>query len=323
MLRLLIGGLAGVAVVPFLLHSAALNLPTPTLEPARWAHEAKMLKLKIARETDRPQILIVAGSNALFGFSAKTITEAYGFPATNLAVAAGFGRTYMFEQAKKVAKKGDLVVVAMEYELWGDERFQLPLAYEVLAHDQAYYHSFAPLDKLRLLANISVSDWMRFAKNRIVPDEKLASGYQAATLNERGDETNNRKGTITRNMTEMAGNERTPAYRASPSAIADLKDLDAHLKRIGARLVVTYPNFLEPAFDHVNDGFIADIRRLTLEAGIAFAGDHADRLFAPEDGYDTTYHQNHIGQEKSTHILMRQLRAANVALPHPVVSSLE
>jgi hypothetical protein len=323
MLRLLIGGLAGAVFVPFLLHGAALKLPTPTLEPARWAHEALVRKLEIAKETDQPQLLIVAGSNALFGFSAKLITEFYGFPATNLAVAAGFGRKYMFEQAKKVAKKGDLVVVAMEYELWEEERFQLPLAYEVLAHDQAYYQSFAPLDKLRLLANISVSDWMRFAKNRVVADTKLATGYQAATLNDRGDETNNRKGTIAAEVTGKAGSERTRAYHASPSAIADLKDLDAHLKRIGARLVVTYPNFLEPAFDHVNDGFIADVRRLTLEAGIAFVGDHADRLFGLEDGYDTTYHQNHIGQEKSTHILMRQLRAANVALPNSVISSLE
>lgn len=318
MLRLLFGGLAGVIFAPLLLHAGAVTLPTPTLEPARWVHEALTLKARIAAETHKPQILVAAGSNALFGTSAKTIKERYGIPATNLAIHAGLGRAYILDYTKKLVKPGDLVVLPLEYELYEAERFDPALFYQLLAHDPGYYTGLAVMDKLHLLANIRIADWLQFARNRIVPDRPLATGYQARTLNDRGDETHNVKDTVPPELREKLTRHKMRRFEATPEAIADLKAFDDYVRAAGARTVLAFPNFLAASFDATTMEQALALQERVRAAGLMFVGRPDERLFDLEDAYDTAYHPNTDGQRKSTHALMAELRAAGLALPHEV-----
>jgi hypothetical protein len=320
MLKLLASGLAGILFVPFALNMAATTLPTPTLEPARWVHEALTIKAQIAAETRHPQILVVAGSNALFGVSAKTIQDHYGIPATNLAVNAGLGRDYILAYARTLMKPGDLVVLPLEYELYETENFETTLAYQLLAHDRAYYAALPPMDKLRLLANIRIADWLKFAGNRIVPDRKLTSGYQARTLNERGDETNNVKGTVAPELREKLTRQTVRRFEPTPEAIAALKAFDDYARSIDARTVLAFPNFLAASFDATTYELAATLRRSAVQAGLIFVGQPDDRLFDLEHAHDTVYHPNNEGQISSTNILMKQLREAGLTLPHEVAA---
>jgi hypothetical protein len=317
MLRIM-GALAGFASVPLLLHLAALTLPTQSLEPARWVHEALTKKAQIASETRQPQILVAAGSNALFGASAKTISEWYGIPATNIAVHAGLGRSYILSYAQRLMKPGDLVVLPLEYELYEREHFETALYYQALAHDRAYYASLDPMDKLRLLANIRIGDWLHFARNRVAPDRKIEKGYQARTLNERGDETNNAKHTVAPELREKLQRYTMRRFEIAPDAIADLKAFDQLAQSRGARVALAFPNFLSASFDETTRAQAMAVQQAAWKAGLMFIGKPDERLFDLEDAYDTAYHPNAEGQIKSTHVLMHQLRAAGLALPHEV-----
>ena len=313
-------GIAGIVFVPLFLHAAALMLPTPSLQPARWTNEVLEIKKRIARETDKPEILILAGSNALFSLSAKTIAESYGIPATNLATHAGLGRTYLLASAAQVVAPGDLVVMPLEYELWEEERYEPALAYHVLTHDRNYYRALAPLEKLRLLAGIGVSDWLWLVKNRVVPDSDTATGYRSETLNEHGDETNNRRTSVDPAMRDNLTRIRARRFTLSSDTTRELKAFDDRLRAMGARLVVTYPSFLRSAVNDGSAAFLADVRREAKAAGLALVGDPHDRMFETEDAFDTAYHANDVEQQRNTHILMAQLRAAGIALPHPLVA---
>ena len=52
-------------------------------DPARWVSDGLALKQRIAARATRPQIIVLAGSNALYGFSAERLEARLGVPATN------------------------------------------------------------------------------------------------------------------------------------------------------------------------------------------------------------------------------------------------
>ena len=110
---------AGALALPLVLHALSHTLLGFKDKDSEWVGEAVRRKGEIASQTTAPQILLVGGSNVIFGYSAAQIMSEFSVPATNLAVHAGLGRRYIFWDCLRYAKRGDLVVLALEYALYG------------------------------------------------------------------------------------------------------------------------------------------------------------------------------------------------------------
>lgn len=68
-----------------------------------------------------PRILFVGGSNLAFGLDSLTIENATGIPTVNLGLHAALGMEFMLCEARGVVRKGDTVVLSLEYEhFFGD-----------------------------------------------------------------------------------------------------------------------------------------------------------------------------------------------------------
>src|SRR5438045_1491513 len=74
-----------------------------------------------ATQSDSPKLLILAGSNALYSHSCKTLEIALSVPCTNLGIARGIGFDYLFASFKPIMNKGDIVYMPLEYDSYLDD----------------------------------------------------------------------------------------------------------------------------------------------------------------------------------------------------------
>lgn len=90
------------------------QLGKPVLS-SRWVYDAYRKKVAIASRTRSPRILLIGGSNLLFGVDSGRISRELGLPVVNMGVNAGLQLPYILYEAKKVLRPGDIALLSLEY----------------------------------------------------------------------------------------------------------------------------------------------------------------------------------------------------------------
>ena len=83
-----------------------------------WVQHFYYYKDHLASSTDGRKIIIIAGSNALFGIDSNVIREKTGIKTINMAVHVGVGLEYYYFNLKKHMKDGDVVVMPLEFAIF-------------------------------------------------------------------------------------------------------------------------------------------------------------------------------------------------------------
>lgn len=166
-----------------------------------WVVVAQREKRQEALSVRERKILIVSGSNSLFGLSAEIISKEIGLPTVNFAVHAGLGIQYILDEPKNYLKPGDIVLLPLEYNLYisGNDIQDLYLRH-VLSNDTVYFSNLNELEKINHIVKLPLTDifmsiYTGSSKDEIVNSLKQKSYgkncYTGFTLNEYGDETCN------------------------------------------------------------------------------------------------------------------------------------
>jgi hypothetical protein len=66
-----------------------------------------------------PKLVVVGGSNVPFGIQCEKIQAALGIPTVNMGLAAGEGIDFMLAEIKPALRKGDVVLLSLEYDRFG------------------------------------------------------------------------------------------------------------------------------------------------------------------------------------------------------------
>jgi hypothetical protein len=74
-------------------------------------------KHKYAQSIQKRKIILAGGSNLAFGIASDSIQKKVGVPVINLGLYVGFGLDFMLQETLSEVKKGDLVVLSIEYYL--------------------------------------------------------------------------------------------------------------------------------------------------------------------------------------------------------------
>lgn len=83
----------------------------------QWPIKFYEFKKQHYEKIEAPAVLLVGGSNLLYGVDSKAMTEAIGVPVYNFGLGASIGLELMLELSGSVAKPGDTVVLSLENEL--------------------------------------------------------------------------------------------------------------------------------------------------------------------------------------------------------------
>lgn len=164
------------------------QLGTPTAT-SRWVFDAYQLKLQAAEQITVPKVLVVAGSNAMFGMDSEQLSEYWQRPTINMAVNAGLGLDYILAQAQKVARRGDILILPLEYALYldGGEANSQIIDY-VIGRDSAYWNALTYDQRAQYIIGMAPERWIQGLRKQA--DSPVNSGtYGAHHLNAVGDQT--------------------------------------------------------------------------------------------------------------------------------------
>lgn len=290
-------------------------------EAARWVAECLIIKDQAVVNHD-PKLIILSGSNSLFGFSAKRLTDEYGITAVNTAVHAGLGVDYMLHYGRKHLKEGRIFILPLEYEIIGSSKPEETQQLHVIGHDPEYFTQLSSLEKLKFIAAIFFDTHRRLFSYTFWPEPKRDGGYQSKTLNEYGDETNNNPDKVTPEMLAPLNAKSSKKYQINNDVWNEIAQFSQDAIEAGAIVVLAFPNIYTSTFDpQLNAEFFAELKNRSRAAKIPLIGEPEDRVFGENYAYDTTYHQNTAGQMHSTDILYQQLVNANILQPDSFLTS--
>ncbi len=290
-------------------------------------------KLVLEIEPNEKKILIVAGSNALFGISAKSITQATGIKTINLGSHAGLGGEYILNWADKFIRKDDIILMPLEYDLYestgmSDDFVKFDaLNYFLVSYDRNNLKKISSVSLIKfsaahILSGKSWREYIKYLSGQLTKDnirkkshQYAAEGrcYTALSFNEYGDETCNN------DKEAMPLNPSTLETAIHPS-VSDI-DPGGHIRKFvktatskGATVIPLYP-VSTYTDDYRKPIFLAsaiNIKNFWLSQNIEFADLLENAVLPPILMYDTKYHPIESGRIKRTESIIALLKSQSL-----------
>lgn len=278
---------------------------------SEWYH----FKENVAEKLPSPRLVIVSGSNALYGVRATRIEEKTGIPTANFATHAGLAADYILHRPKAILRPNDTVILALEYELYFPRGVNSVYSEYVLADDVDYFRSLSIKEQLIWAASAPLQttvDRLKTSKSRNRRNLQQVKEMVAEEFNERGDITINSKADQTEAQRKHVEN-----FKPSPTLLygdwenasgqwAAIKEfIDwCHSRQI--RVLATFPNTIY--FSDYENGSLQKATSFLKEKyrslGVPVLGEPRTFLYEPSDFFDTNYHLTSEGAEKRTDTLI-------------------
>ena len=285
------------------------------IEAGRWVSELLSIKNEAVSKLN-PDLVIVSGSNGLFGFSAERLTKTYKINSVNAAIHAGLGIDYTTFYAKRYFSPNRVIVLPLEYEQYTKSSAGGTFVYQALSHDSEYFNALSTFKKLKFIASIPLEMHFGFIRNLIMPSKSTSGRYDSKTINKYGDETKNNwsyeeKEEQEKRLKNSLKLKAVKIYEHSEEAWNTLEEFVNDASHNGVTIILAHPNRFDQSIDiSFNQYFFDELERRANKIGLELLGDPKARFFGVSRIYDTNYHQNSKGQELSTDTLYRQLLEA-------------
>jgi hypothetical protein len=291
--------------------SCQIGAPTET---SRWVDEIYKIKFNIANSIKTPKLVVVAGSNVLFGISCQMIDKATGLPCVNAGTYAGLGLDYILNRAHSLVKPGDIVLLSLEYGLYQDNGGpSAQLIDYVFSRDPKY---LLTLDFRRQTYFISWISYDRLAVGiaaKLKPPQRITGGYESQNLNRYGDETSNLKSNITEIKKQMI--EQAKPLEVDVDIITDysqksISDFIKWCRNQQIKVLVTWPGtiWFESYKEKEKQEYFKSLESFYRQEGVPILGEPIDFMYNKSLFYDTSYHLNEQGVKQRTNQVISLLR---------------
>ena len=259
-----------------------------------------------ANSINEPKLIIVSGSNALFGINSEKLESTWQTKVVNTAVTEGFGMKYILDRSKKVLSTGDIALLPLEYSFYQKES-ELTEHYAnfILSHDTDYFYSRSLLEKIIIFARVELSWALTGLMNNPRHKQNTETDvYGVHNINQRGDQINN---SVERSETnQIIFDNILPQKYESPKLsqhfIDNMNNYIQWAKESGICLIIMPPTYLY--FDNYQDenfiGLHRNIRHYYDDQDVPFMGDFFEYMYTDDFYYNSRYHLNILGGEKRT-----------------------
>lgn len=294
-----------------------LQLARPTLS-SQWITDAYEIKTKAAEKIEGPKIVILAGSTALFGIDSKKLEEAYRLPVVNLGVNAGLLLPYVLLKSQSVLKKGDIVIMPLEYHFYTyDGVPNAQMIDQIWSRDPELFWRLSWSEQARM---IWMTPFSRVIEGFLAQggEKTMCGPYGYQNLDGRGDQIHTSAAeakqweydwdTLKKELPRRygaEGGENEEGWRW-------LSEFASWAEQNGIRLIVTPPTMMrqesylsDPIERHFYEGLRAKVEAL----GIVYVGNPYESMYEREMYFNTDYHLNDQGREQWTQYLIDILRS--------------
>lgn len=312
LIKVLLGFLISTIVF---LSFVSFQIGSPT-ESSRWISEINTIKSRIAESINKPKLIVVSGSNGLFGISCQMIQKETEFPCVNGATSAGLQLDYIVYFARSLASEQDIVLLALEYGMYKyDGKVSDVLIDYVLARDPDYIISSNLIRKIRLLGGMSFKRLTKGIIAKFQPPKKRKDGYQSNTIDDYGDETNNSEANMTEYHYQRVASEQPMqsllegGYFTSTTGMNVIKEFVNWCRQNNIKVIATWPNTIgfEEYAKPETEKYFQSIKDFYQSIEVDILGQAQDFMYDRSFFYDTIYHLNDRGTRRRTQKLIELL----------------
>lgn len=249
-----------------------------------WLKDLFDVKDVAVQSASPSSIVIVGGTDVLFGLSADEISASLSRDVTNYGMHEDLGLTYLLHRVRQIVRPGDDLVLVLDYQRMAEGEGVPPLLRDYLLNDDlAHIRTWEPVTALRFLAG--------------VPSSRLLQGYRAlAGLPQDSDWP------FSRGLLEVDGDVRPSGNRASaeeswvpgaavPAVLSDtvktaLATLAAWARsnNVTVHAIWTIGPFQEAYREVAFESLVRDMARYTQRIGIIIHGDPIGLLRPADSG---------------------------------------
>ena len=292
-------------------YCLAVYLIWPSVgEYRKWKNYAVKKEHAMRMTSEKPRIVLDGGSATLYGVRAKDMEEAFGLPTVNLALCGGFDLDYIFYKLKEVVKRGDIVILPLEHELffYAGSTSSFKASY-ILSCDREYFlHALNWRQKFEYVRLV-------MAFNKVFKAVKKARSRRSnpwplGKLNQNGDITGNV------GKHELAGLCPVPFQRGDikeTQGLMLIKDFNRWAQENGITVYLSFANRVYSS-DYKSKECVTYFENLMdylSRNNISVIGSPYDFFFPKDLFYDTLYHLNETGAALRTQSFIRMLADKN------------
>jgi hypothetical protein len=298
-----------------------------------WIHSILLKKeaKSLAISNSKRRVLIVSGSNGLFGMSAKLIESSVKIPTVNLSTHAGLGGEYILTKVKPLLNENDVVILPLEYSFYSSQGIQndfdnsVVLRKYLVSYDKSGLKkiSFLSLTKF-ILSNSFEFPIKEYMANtfRVLGIESLSKRFQAErikisgncytskTLNDYGDETCNEN----KQFTPLHPAIFQTAMAPSNSDIDPgryIEDFIIFCKSKSITIIPLYP--ISTSTDDYSQlkyrQYASKIKDFWRSRGVKFKDSLDEAILPPQLMYNSLYHPIDAGRIKRTKYVIEILKS--------------
>lgn len=273
-------------------------------------------KMEIAKKTKQqypqtPIVYWVGGSNVNLGIDSKLISDSLQLPCVNTAVHGGLGLKFEMNNALRIARKNDIIVLMPEYENFWDFNNEMADGQAELLHTIAdvypegrgcierdqWYHVFTYLPRYLHDKYIQY-----FPSNYIKRNKKDLGVYKRHNFDAYGD------------CILHLGQKPIP-FLAMPklgvplnyNAIDFLVKKSDECKMKGIQFCILFPAYQQTSYKN-NSEAIDVLAKTFHERGLNVYGTPERYVFADSSFYDTYYHLNRQAREIRSILVFQDIR---------------
>jgi hypothetical protein len=271
-----------------------LQLGVPT-QSSRWCYEILNRKKELCRAAKGKKILLVGGSNVLFGMRAAEIEEALGVPTINYGLHAALTSPYILDLSKEVLNPGDTVVLALEYSGYVSGAYDDLFIDYVMARDPEKFDKAPWRTKLKWGFGFSPTTLIdRYTSRRkAVGPHEIGFPYDVQFLNEHGDQAGQTRDKLPADRHVNEGQKVLFQRIVSTSpGLQSVREFCKWSRENDIRVLATFPNIVNwPEFDTPRAAeSIHTIEELYKSMGVPVLGTAQESMLPETDFFDTCYH---------------------------------
>lgn len=120
-----------------------------------WLYESAIVKHNLIAAIKEPKLVVLGGSNALFGIDSSLLEHTLGIPTINLALHGSLSFKHLFQEAQQYLQPHDHVLLAIEYARYRElTPYSLWFTNQMMTWDTAFFWKLPTLEKIRFILSV-------------------------------------------------------------------------------------------------------------------------------------------------------------------------
>lgn len=305
-------------VILFLLWGGmVLGQGQKATQTSQWVFDVYEKKKAYAQSIDERKIVILSGSNALFGINSKMLEDSFGVKVVNYGVNAGVLLPYMLFKSKEIIKPKDVVILPLEYHVYTyDGTPNAQMIDTIFSRDMDFFYALTLKEQFLMVWNITLERIL--TGHEAKGGTPISSGlYGAHNIDVRGDQigatTAAKNEHIEKELDALVPNNYGEIYKKDALAWHYFEEFVAWCDARDVKVIfmpTTMLFFDAYKKDAKERWFYENIAKEITAKGWRFVGEPYEYMYTKEHYFNTDFHLTSEARDMRTRQMIGDLAAS-------------